>query len=44
MTMTTETYSDYQDKFEAQTEKAEAFDEIIRRLADDIARGEINHD
>lgn len=42
--MPTETYNDYQDKFEAQIEKAEAFDEIIKRLADAIARGEINYD
>lgn len=44
MTMPTETYNDYQDKFEAQIEKAEALNAIIKRLADDIARGEINHD
>lgn len=42
--MPTETYRDYQDKFEAQTEKAEAFNAIIKRLADAITRGGINHD
>ena len=32
--MPTETYSDYQDKFEAQIEKAEAFNMVIKRLAE----------
>jgi hypothetical protein len=42
--MPTETFSDLQDEFEAQTEKAEAFNAIIKRLADASARGEINHE
>jgi len=32
--MPTETYSDYQDKFEAQIEKAEALNSIIKGLAE----------
>ena len=42
--MPTETYSELQDEFEAQIEKAEAFNAIIKRLADASARGEINHE